>query len=46
VLSTPPVLVAPEEKETLYLYIAARNQVVRTALVVEQPEEGKVHGFQ
>ena len=46
VLSTPPVLVAPKEKETLYLYIAATNQVVSTALVVERPEEGKVHGVQ
>lgn len=46
VLSTPPVLVAPMEKETMYLYIAATNQVVSTALVVERPEEGKVHGVQ
>ena len=25
VLSTPPVLVAPKEKETMYLYITATN---------------------
>ena len=43
-LSTPPVLVAPREKERLYLYIAATNQVVSTVLVVEHAEEGKVHG--
>ena len=44
VLSTPPMLVAPKEKETLYLHIAATNQVVSIALVVERLEEGKVHG--
>jgi dsDNA-binding SOS-regulon protein len=46
VLSTPPVLVAPKEKETLYIYIAAANQVVCTTLVVERLEEGKVHWVQ
>ena len=35
-LSTPPVLVAPREKEPLYLYIAATNRVVSTVLVVER----------
>ena len=45
-LSTPPVLVAPREKERLYLYIAATNRVVSTVLVVERAEEGKVHGVQ
>jgi dsDNA-binding SOS-regulon protein len=43
VVSTPTVLVASKEKETLYLYIAATNQVVSIALVVERPEEGKVY---
>jgi hypothetical protein len=46
VLSTPPVLVAPREKEPLLLYIAATHQVVSTVLVVEQSEEGKAHGVQ
>jgi ribonuclease HI len=46
VLSTPPVLVAPNEKEPLLLYIAATHQVVSTALVVERSEEGKAHGVQ
>jgi hypothetical protein len=46
VLSTPPVLVAPKEKESLLLYIAATHQVVSTILVVERSEEGKVHGVQ
>jgi dsDNA-binding SOS-regulon protein len=46
VLSTPPVLVAPKEKESLLLYIAATHQVVSTVLVVERSEEGKAHGVQ
>jgi hypothetical protein len=46
VLSTPPVLVAPKEKEPLLLYIAATHQVVSTVLVIEQSEEGKTHGVQ
>ncbi len=45
-ISTPPVLVAPREKEPLLLYIAATPQVVSTVLVVEQEEEGKIHGVQ
>ena len=45
-LSTPPILVMPKEKEPMLLYIAATNQVVSTALVVERPEEGKTHGVQ
>jgi dsDNA-binding SOS-regulon protein len=46
VLSRPPVLVAPKEREPLLLYIAATHQVVSTVLVVERSEEGKVHGVQ
>jgi hypothetical protein len=46
VLSTPPVLVAPNEKEPLLLYIAATHLVVSTVLVVEHSEEGKAHGVQ
>jgi ribonuclease HI len=46
VLSTPPVLVAPNEKEPQLLYIAATHQVVSTVLVVERSEEGKAHGVQ
>jgi hypothetical protein len=45
VLSTPPVLVAPKEKEPLLLYIIATHQVVSTVLVVER-SEGKAHGVQ
>ena len=45
-LSTPPLLVTPTENEPMLLYIAATNQVVSTALVVERAEEGKIHGVQ
>jgi hypothetical protein len=43
VLSTPPVLVAPKEREPLLLYIAATHQVVSIVLVVKRSEEGKAH---
>jgi hypothetical protein len=46
VLSTPPVLVTPNEKEPLLLYITATHQVVSTVVVVERSEEGKAHGVQ
>jgi hypothetical protein len=46
VLSTPPVLVAPNEKEPLLLYIVATHQVVSTVLIVERSKEGKDHGVQ
>src|SRR3954466_150282 len=38
-LSTPPILAVPKEREKLYLYTAARNSVISTALVVELVEE-------
>src|SRR4051812_12956604 len=44
--STQPVLAAPIRKEPLLLYIAATGQVVKTALIVEQEEEGKAYKFQ
>jgi hypothetical protein len=34
-LSTPPVLVTPKEREPLLLYITATHEVVSTVLVVE-----------
>jgi hypothetical protein len=46
VLSTPPVLVAPKEREPQLLYITATHQVVSTVLVIERSEEGKAHGVQ
>jgi hypothetical protein len=45
-LSTSLVLVTPQEKESMLLYIAATNQVVSSALVVERAEDGKEHGVQ
>jgi hypothetical protein len=45
-LSTSLVLVTPREKEPMLLYIAATNQVVSSALVVEHAEDGKEHGVQ
>jgi hypothetical protein len=45
-LSTSLVLVTPQEKEAMLLYIAATNQVVIFALVVEHAEDGKEHGVQ
>jgi hypothetical protein len=44
VLSMPPVLVTPKDKEPLLLYSAATYQVVSMVLVVERSEEGKAHG--
>ena len=46
ILSTPPILAAPQEEEPMWLYIAATNQVVSTVLVVEREEEGRVHKVQ
>jgi hypothetical protein len=46
VLSTPPVLVSPNKKEPLLLYIASTHQVVSKVLVVERSKEGKTHGVQ
>ena len=43
--STPPLLVTPTENEPMLLYIAATNQVVSTALVVERAEEEKYMEF-
>ena len=40
-LASPPVLVAPIEKEPLLLYIAATNQVVSAVLVAERDASPK-----
>jgi hypothetical protein len=40
------MLVTPNEKEPLLLYIAASHQVVSTVLVVERSKEGKTHRVQ
>ncbi|SPT17660.1 unnamed protein product [Triticum aestivum] len=40
-LTTPPVLAAPTEKEPMLLYIVATSRVVSTVIVVQRPEEGR-----
>jgi hypothetical protein len=45
-LTSPPVLTAPKEGETLLLYIAATNRVVSTVIVVEREEVGHVYKVQ
>ena len=45
-LTTPPVLTAPEDRETLLLYIAATTHMVSTALVFERDEPGHVYKVQ
>jgi hypothetical protein len=45
-LTSPLVLTAPKEGETLLLYITATNQVVSTAIVVEREEVGHVYKVQ
>ncbi|XP_073363227.1 uncharacterized mitochondrial protein AtMg00860-like [Aegilops tauschii subsp. strangulata] len=45
-LSTQPVLAAPNNKEPLFLYIAATGQVASTVLTVEREEEGKTYKVQ
>ena len=42
-LTSPSVLTAPREDETLLLYIAATNRVVSTAMVVERDEPDHVY---
>ena len=39
-LSSAPVLVTPDPREPLWLYLAATNHVVSAALVVEREESG------
>ena len=39
-LTRPPILVPPNDGESLLLYIAATTQVVSAVLVVEREEEG------
>ena len=41
VVLAAPLLVAPQEKEPMMMYISASNRVVSTVLVVERSEEGK-----
>jgi hypothetical protein len=41
VLSTTPVLDAPEDQEPMLLYMAATNRVVSIVIMVERKEERK-----
>ena len=45
-LTTPPVLAAPTEKEPMLLYIATTSRVVSTSIVVQRPEEGRAQPVQ
>jgi hypothetical protein len=45
-LTTPPVLTALKDGETLLLYIVATTHVVSTALVIERDEPGHVYKVQ
>jgi hypothetical protein len=45
-LTSPPILTVPKEGETLLLYIAATNQVVSTAIVIEREEVGHMYKVQ
>jgi hypothetical protein len=44
VLSTEPVLAAPEDQEPMLLYMAATNRVVSIIIVVERKEEAQEYG--
>ena len=43
VLSSAPILAAPEPQELMLLYLAATNKVVSIVMVVERPEENQEH---
>jgi hypothetical protein len=45
-LQSPPILTAPQPGENLLLYIAATTHIIRTAIMVEQQEEGHAFGVQ
>jgi hypothetical protein len=46
VLSTAPVLAAPEDEEPMLLYMATTNRVVSIVIVVECKEEAQEYGVQ
>ena len=46
ILTSPPILVTPREKEPLYLYVSPTNRVVSNVLVVERMEEGHAQSIQ
>jgi hypothetical protein len=46
VLSTAPVLAAPEDQEPMLLYMAATNRVVSIVIAVERKEEAQEYSVQ
>src|SRR4051812_1848338 len=46
ILSSAPILAAPEPGEPLLIYMAATNRVVSIVVVVERKEPGYEHGVQ
>ncbi|KAK1670039.1 hypothetical protein QYE76_058198 [Lolium multiflorum] len=46
ILTSPPILAAPEESEPMLLYLAATNRVISLVIVVERQEEGHEYGVQ
>jgi hypothetical protein len=46
VLSTAPVLAAPEDQEPMLLYMAATNRVISIVIVVERKEEAQEYNVQ
>jgi hypothetical protein len=46
VLSTAPVLAAPEDQEPMLLYMAETNRVISIVIVVERKEEAHEYGVQ
>jgi hypothetical protein len=45
VLSSAPVLAAPEDQEPILLYMVATNRVVSIVIVVEHKEEAQEYGI-
>jgi hypothetical protein len=45
-LTSPPILTAPKEGETLLLYIAVTNRVVSTAIIIKREEVRHVYKVQ
>jgi hypothetical protein len=46
ILSSPPILAAPEESEPMLLYLAASNKVISLIILVDRKEEGHEYGVQ
>ena len=46
ILTSPPILAAPEESEPMLLYLAATNRVISLVIVVERKEEGHEYDVQ